>query len=123
MMPSQSNSKKDRSSQEEARSDRFLRARDTEEERMVHDQDARSSIQEERLPEAPPRQRVQGEGEADLLVGPDVSPEARLSSIQDTPEESARKDRRCVRGQGILLQGERQTGRLSWRNPLSHAQG
>ena len=123
MTPSRPSSKKARPSPEEARNDRLLRARHPEEERLVHDQDALSSVQEERLPEATPRQRVQTQGEADLLVGADVGPEARLPPVQDPPEESARKDRRRVRGQGILLQGERQAGRSSWRNALPHAKG
>src|SRR5207253_4943696 len=123
MMLSRPSSKKAMSSQEEARIDRLLRTRHKEEKRLVHDQDARSSVQEERLPEASSRQRVQAQGEADLLVDSHVSSQTRLSSIQDPPEESAREDRRRVRGQGILLQGERQTGRLPRRNALPHAEG
>src|SRR5437660_682635 len=58
-----------------------------------------------------------------LLMVYHVRSQPRLSSIQDPPEESTRKDWRCVRGQGILLQGERQTGCLSWRNAFPNAKG
>src|SRR5437867_11748220 len=112
-MPLLPSSKKDRSSSEEAPGDRLLRARHKEEERLVHDQDSRSSVQEERLSEAPPRQRVQREGEADLLVGADVRSQTRLSSIQNSSEESTRKDGRWVGGKGGFVQGRRRTGGFS----------
>lgn len=43
---------------------------------MVQYQDPLLAIEEERLQEAPPGIRVQAEGEADLLVGANLSREA-----------------------------------------------
>ena len=59
---------------------------------MVLDKDPLLAVEEERLQEASSRIRVQTEGEADLLVGANLGREARLSSIQDAPEEGARRD-------------------------------
>jgi hypothetical protein len=66
---------------------------------------------------------VQAQGEADLLVDPHLSSQTRFSPVQDPPEEGARKDRRRMRGQGVLLQGERAGGRIPRRKTLPHAEG
>lgn len=84
-MPLRPGSKKARFSSEEARRDRFLWPGNKEEERLVHHQDSLESVEEERLSETSSRERVQREGEADLLLDPHIGSEARLAQIQNTP--------------------------------------
>jgi hypothetical protein len=81
---------------------------------MVHNQDTFEPIEEERLQEAPSGLRVQAQGEADLLLDADISHQARLPSVQDTPEKDSREDRGRLLGQRQRVQEER-TARLQPR--------
>lgn len=66
---------------------------------------------------------MQREGETDLLLGADISAEARLSPIQSAPEESPWKDRRRVLGQSEFVQGECSARCGTWRGTIPHAKG
>lgn len=121
-MRSWRDSKKSWKTSKEARSDRLVRSRHQEEEHLVLDKDTFIAIEEERLSEAASRIGVQAEGEADLLLDAHVGIEARLSSIQDAPEESPRRDRRRLCGQGQRMPGERHPRHLTRRQAVPHAQ-
>src|SRR5690348_5192079 len=95
-MPSWRDSKKSWKTSKEARGHRRFGSRHQAEELLVFNQDTFVAIQEERLPEATSGIGMPGQRQTDLLMGSHRRQQARLASIQDAPEKSQRRDRRCL---------------------------